>query len=287
MARWSSLFSTFIFRAASSCRGRPSVGITREPAFDMTTTEEPHYFVLSKRSSSYIFHRSYPIRDVETIPGTVQQLITRRLKWDLDTDIEIRYYLVPFVSNSHLLSGLPLTFSQPGEFHNGWTKSRIEQTVNDDYLESHCREIDLSDLGGGTQQNVIVVAIGRSTPTLMLAVNVDNSLTGAIIRVSFHVFVRTGPGEPITYAGYGDVRGDLGSIMDLAKEKAEEIAGRVEGMNTSPGACVTRVSKVQPPNNFLWCMSLTATAESIVHRGASAEPCIHGGNVVGVHCSSV
>ena len=137
----------------------------------MTTTTKPHYFVLDKRSSSYTFHQSLPIEDVEVIPETVQQLITRHHKWDPRTSLEIKYYLVPVDSESHWLSVPLLTFPQADEFEGVQgpeLEKQIEQTVNDRYLRYSCREIHLCDLGGDVQQNLIVIAVGRSAPALVV-----------------------------------------------------------------------------------------------------------------------
>ena len=84
------------------------------------------------------------------------------------------------------------------------------------------------------------------------------------------MFVRTGADEPATYAGCTTLRGDLGSIMDLVKKEAEEMAGEVHGMNVNPEVSSTRIYKVRFPNNFLRCLSLTTTAESAFHGGAPA-----------------
>ena len=148
------------------------MGTTGERTLNLTltTTMQPRYFVLDKHSSSYTFHGSFTIRDVEAIPKTVQQLITSRLEWDSEASLDIRYYLVPFDSKPHRLSEPPLTFPQSTEpFPEGSElKAHIERTVNDNYLERTCCERDLSELGRGIQQNFIVVAVGRSTPTFIV-----------------------------------------------------------------------------------------------------------------------
>ena len=111
--------------------------------------------------------------EVEEIPKTVQQLITSSTGLDSETSLEIRYYLVPFDSKSHHLSGPPLTFPQPDESFDPVSeasklKNQIEQIVNDDYLWNDCLELDLSDLGENPEENFIVVGIGRSAQTLVV-----------------------------------------------------------------------------------------------------------------------
>ena len=143
------------------------MGITGKPTFDMTTTE-PRFLVLSKSSPSYTFHRSYRLSYIDAVHEKVQDLIKKRLNWD---PAEIRYYLVPFDPKSHRLSGPPLTFPQPNEFNEGLhprKKKLVEEIVNDDYLAYNCLEIDFSELREDVQQNIIVVAIGRSAPTLIV-----------------------------------------------------------------------------------------------------------------------
>ena len=95
--------------------------------------------------------------------------------------------------------------------------------------------------------------------------NVDTSLTGPDIEVNFCVFVRTGADEHTgvdehtTLAGYGSIREDLGSIMDLVKTQAVETAGEVHGMNVGSRVSSSQIYKVRFPNNLLRCMSLTTT----------------------------
>ena len=145
------------------------MGITGKPTFDMTTTE-PQFLVLSKGFPSYTFHRGYELSEAGTIHEMVRALIKKRLKWD---PAEIIYYSVPLDPKSHRLYEPPLTFPQADGFESVHVrgpelKKQVEQTVNDDYLESHCYEISLSGLGGDVQRNIIVVAIGRSAPTLIV-----------------------------------------------------------------------------------------------------------------------
>ena len=149
------------------------MGTTCELALSAATTMQSRYFVLDKYSSSYTFHGSFPIGEVEEIPKTVQQLITSSPGWDSETSFEIRYYLVRFDSKSHRLCGPPLTFPQPDESFDPASeaselKNQIEQIVNYDYLRNDCLEIDLSELGEYPEENLIVVGIGRSAQTLVV-----------------------------------------------------------------------------------------------------------------------
>ena len=76
--------------------------------------------------------------------------------------------------------------------------------------------------------------------------NVDNLLTG--IEVKFHVFVSAAD-APATYAGQQAVRGGPRSIMNLVKERAEQMAGKKHGIDLNPDISGTWVYKVQLPNN--------------------------------------
>ena len=112
--------------------------------------------------------------------------------------------------------------------------------------------------------------------------NAYNLHTG--IEVNFHVFVRASEDEVATYVRRGVARGGPGEIMDLVKERAEGMAGVIQGTKTNSDVSVTRVYKVQFPKNRLWCTSLTTAAESINHGGTPARFRIQGGNAEVVHC---
>ena len=136
------------------------------------TTTRPYYFVLDKLSSSYTFHLCRVIKEVKAIPEAVEELLNSRLQLDSRTRLlEIRYYLVPFSSKSHHLFKPPLMFPQPDEpLQPGGSnlKKKIEQTVNDQYLEYNCREIDLGELGEDTPRSLIAVGVSTSAPTLVV-----------------------------------------------------------------------------------------------------------------------
>ena len=136
------------------------------------TTTRPHYFVLDKLSSSYTFHLCRVIEEVKAIPEAVEELLNSRLKLDSRTSLlKIRYYLVPFDSKSHYLFEPPLTFPQSDEpLQPGGSnlKKEIEQTVNDQYLEYNCHEIDLDELDEDTPRSLIAVGVSTSAPTLVV-----------------------------------------------------------------------------------------------------------------------
>ena len=109
--------------------------------------------------------------------------------------------------------------------------------------------------------------------------NADNFLTG--IEVKFHIFMNVGKDEPATYVERGTAHGGPESIIDLVKERAEQMAGDKYGIELSPDDFFTRIYKVQLLNNGLRCMSLTTTDESAFHGGESAGFYIQGENSCG------
>ena len=79
--------------------------------------------------------------------------------------------------------------------------------------------------------------------------NADSFLAAADVEVKFHIFVRAGEDELATYAGMEAARGGPGSIMNVVKEMAEQIAGRRHGIDLNPDFFITRIYKVQLPKN--------------------------------------
>ena len=111
----------------------------------------------------------------------------------------------------------------------------------------------------------------------------DTLLTGvAIVEVNFHVFVRAGKDERVTYAGCGALREEQWAIMDLVKEEAKKIAGMVQKID--PGTFVTSVYKVQFPNNCLRFISLKITAERAANADFPGGFRIQGEILEGVRC---